>query len=138
VELDTAMTFVRSRDEGVLATHRPGGRPQMSNIYYAVSDGAIQISVTADRHKTRHMRRDPRASLHVTSPDFRSWAVLDCRVSLGPIAHEPGDSGISDLVSLYRLRKGEHPDWSEFEQAMITQRRLVVSLHPEHAYGQRI
>ena len=110
----------------------------MSNIYYAVSDGTIMISVTADRHKTRHMRRDPRASLHVTSSDFRSWAVLDCRVSLGPVAESPGDAGVSDLISLYRLRMGEHPDWSEFEGAMIDQRRLVASLHPEYAYGQRI
>lgn len=110
----------------------------MSNVYYAVSDGAIRISVTADRHKTRHMRRDPRASIHVTSADFRSWTVVDCEVDLGPIAESAGDDGIRELVALYRMRKGEHPDWSEFEQAMIDERRLVAVLHPVHAYGQRI
>lgn len=138
MEIATAMRFVQTRDEGVLATHRPGGRPQMSNIYYAVSDGAIRISVTADRHKTVNMRRDPRASLHVTSDDFRSWAVVDCEAELGPVAESPGDEGMRELVALYRLRKGEHPDWSEFEQAMIEQRRLVAALRPVHAYGQRI
>lgn len=31
---------------------------------------------------------------------------------------------------------GPHPDWDEFNQAMIDDRRLVVSIHPERAYGQ--
>ena len=33
-------------------------------------------------------------------------------------------------------RPGEHPDWAEFRQAMVDQRRLVATLTATHAYGQ--
>jgi PPOX class probable F420-dependent enzyme len=138
MEIAEVLPFLADHREAVLATHRTSGRPQLSNVFYGLADGVIRISVTADRFKTKNMRRDPRASLHVTSEDFWRWATVDCEVELGPVAEAPGDSGLTALIDLYRSLSGEHPDWNEFEQAMITERRLVAALHPTHTYGQRI
>jgi PPOX class probable F420-dependent enzyme len=138
MEIADVLPFLAEHRRGVLATHRAGGRPQLSNVNYGLSGGVIRVSITADRFKTKNMRRDPRASLHVTSEDFRRWAVVDCDVHLGATASAPGDAGVAALTDLYRSINGEHPDWSEFEQAMIADRRLVVSLHPTHTYGQRV
>jgi hypothetical protein len=38
-------------------------------------------------------------------------------------------------VQIYRAVSGEHPDWNEFRTAMVRDRRLVVTVRPEHAYG---
>jgi hypothetical protein len=38
-------------------------------------------------------------------------------------------------VALYRSMSGEHPDWDEYRRAMIKDERLVLTLHPERAYG---
>ena len=136
MDIAEVMPFVEQRHQGVLGTHRKNGRPQLSNIAYGVVDGRIGISLTTDRAKTANMRRDARASLHVTSDDFWSWVVLDCDVELGPVAQQPGDRANQELIALYRAVRGEHPDWDDFEAAMVRDRRLVASLTPTHAYGQ--
>jgi len=42
---------------------------------------------------------------------------------------------VDELVELYRSLSGEHPNWDEYRAAMVRDRRLVVRLHPERAYG---
>ena len=40
-----------------------------------------------------------------------------------------------ELVEYYRALSGEHPDWDDYRRAMVTDRRLIVRLRPERAYG---
>ena len=137
MDLTDALAFVRQHRQGVLATLRGNGRPQLSNIVYRVADdGTIQISVTADRAKTRNLVRDRRASLHVTSDDFWAYCVVDADVELLPAAAAPDDPTVDALVEWYRAMSGEHPDWDEYRQAMVDERRLLVLLTASHAYGQ--
>lgn len=136
MELDAALAFVRERRNGVLTTIRRDGRPQLSNIVYAVDDtGTIRISVTADRAKTRNLERDDRASLYVCRDDFWAYAVVDATASLAPVAAAPGDATVDELVELYRALSGEHPDWDDYRAAMVRDRRRVLRLTPTHAYG---
>jgi len=63
-----------AQNRGVLVTLRKDGWPQLSNVTYGW-DGetqTIRISTTDDRAKTANLRRDPRASFHVTTGDFWS------------------------------------------------------------------
>jgi PPOX class probable F420-dependent enzyme len=120
----------------VLATLKRDGRPQLSNIAYAVDDqGLVRVSVTDDRAKTANARRDPRASLYVTPEDFWSYVVLEGRAELSATAAAPGDATVDELVELYRALQGEHPDWDDYRRAMVADRRLVLRLRPERAYG---
>lgn len=136
MELSDALDYVRERSHGVLTTLKRDGRPQLSNIaYYVGDDGKIRISITADRAKTRNLERDPRASLHVTSDDFWSYCVVEADASLSPVAADPHDATADALVDYYRAVQGEHPDWEEYRQAMVTDQRLVLTLTPTHVYG---
>jgi hypothetical protein len=36
---------------------------------------------------------------------------------------------------MYRAAQGEHPDWDEFRQVMVADRRLVATLTVSVAYG---
>ena len=132
------LDFVARHRWGVLATIKRDGRPQLSNIGYGWdADGPrVRIPVTADRAKTRNLAADPRASLHVTSPDFWSWVVVEGTAELTPPAADPDDATVEELVGYYRAVSGEHPDWTEYRTAMVAERRLVVRLRPVHAYGQ--
>ena len=137
MELTDAFGFVRQHRQGVLATLKRDGRPQLSNIVYLVDDDhTILISVTADRAKARNLARDPRASLHVTAGDFWSYCVVDADVELLPTAAEPNDATVDALVDWYRAMSGEHPDWDEYRRAMVDEGRLLLRLTPTHAYGQ--
>jgi len=136
MELDAALAFVRSHHQGVLVTLKSSGRPQLSNIAYAVgADGVIRISVTADRAKTVNAQRDPRVSLHVTQQDFYAYAVIEGRAEVMPVTTEPGDATGQELADLYREVAGEHDDWDDYFAAMVRDRRLVLRIHPERAYG---
>jgi PPOX class probable F420-dependent enzyme len=95
----------------------------------------IQVSVTEPRAKTRNLRRDPRASLHVGSDDGWSYAVAEGTATLTPPAAAPGDDTVEELVGLYRNIAGEHPDWDDYRQAMVTDRRVVLTMPIAHLYG---
>lgn len=138
MDLDTALDFVRARSKGVLLTIRENGRPQASNIMFGVGDDDVaRISVTDSRAKTGNLQRDPRASLHVTTDDFWQYVVLEADAELTPLTTSPGDATGMELRELYRTIRGEdHPDWDEYDEAMVDQRRLVLRLHPTRAYGQ--
>lgn len=135
MDLPLALDFAGDRSRGVLMTVRSSGRPQASNIVYALDDGVIRISVTDDRAKTANLRRDPRASLHVTSDDFWQYVVLEADAELSAVAREPGDAVCLELRDYYRSVSGEHDDWDDYDAAMVREGRMVVRLRPTHAYG---
>jgi PPOX class probable F420-dependent enzyme len=136
MELSAALDFARDHRRGVLVTLKRDGRPQLSNVAYALgADGVARMSITEDRAKTKNLRRDPRASLHVTRDDFYAYAVLEGEVELSPVASAPDDATVDELVEQYKVIAGEHDDWDAFRAAMVADRRLVARLRPTHAYG---
>jgi PPOX class probable F420-dependent enzyme len=136
MELSDALDFLRRTHHGILITIKGDGRPQSSNVAYAVrDDDTIVISVTDGRAKTANLRRRPQASLHVNRDDFWAYAVVEADVELGPVAAAPDDDTVDRLVEYYRAVAGEHDDWDRYRRAMVDDRRLVLTLHPTHAYG---
>jgi len=136
MELSDALDFLRDKHHGVLITLKSDGRPQSSNIAYALGDdGVIRISVTDGRAKTANLRRDPRASLHVNRDDFWAYAVIEADVTPLPVAQFPDDATVDALVEYYRAVAGEHDDWDDYRRAMVADRRLILELRPTHAYG---
>ena len=116
----------------MLATIHRDGRPQLSNILYLLDDdGRIKISVTQTRIKTRNLRRDPRAALHVQGRDPYEYLVVDGSAKL-----VEGNGLGEKLRDYYRKARGEHPDWAEYDAAMVKEQRLLLSLSIDHAYGQ--
>jgi PPOX class probable F420-dependent enzyme len=136
MQIADALAFLRLHQNGVLATAKRDGRPQLSNITYSVADDeVVEISITADRAKFVNLSRVPQASLHVTRDDFWAYAVVEGDVELLPVAERPDDATVEALVALYRRVRGEHPDWDEYRAVMVKDRRTVVRLRPAHAYG---
>ena len=136
MDISTALDRVRTQHHGVLVTQKSDGRPQLSNIAYAVGDdGLIRISITSGRAKYKNLQRRPIATLHVTRSDFWAYVVIDADAELTPVATAPDDATVDELVALYQSVQGEHPDWDEFRQAMVDDQRVVLRLRPTHAYG---
>ena len=136
MELNEALDFARNHRQSVLITIRGNGRPQLSNVaHHVFDDGVIRISITADRAKYANLRREPWAALHVTSKDFGAYVVLEGDVDLAPVATRPDDATVEELIDYYRALMGEHPDWDDYRRAMVADRRTVVRLRPNRAYG---
>jgi PPOX class probable F420-dependent enzyme len=136
MELAWALDHVRGSRQGALVTIQADGRPQLTHISYALgADDVARISITDGRVKTRNLRRDPRALLHVAGDSFWDYVVLDGTVELSAVAQDPHDAAADELVDLYRTIGGEHPDWEEYRRAMVDDGRLVARFTASRAYG---
>jgi PPOX class probable F420-dependent enzyme len=136
MELSAALDFLRPRRQGIVTTIRRDGRPQLSNIaFHLGDDDVIRVSITDGRAKTKNLRRDPRVSLYSVRDDFYAYVVVDGTAELSAVAGAPDDAAVDELVELYRSLAGDHPDWDEYRRAMVADRRLVLRIHPERAYG---
>ncbi|MEU6275933.1 PPOX class F420-dependent oxidoreductase [Streptomyces populi] len=134
---DALLKLLSEHKGGVIVTLKRDGRPQLSNVshMYYPDEGIIRVSLTDDRAKTRNLRRDPRASYHVTSADRWAYTVVEGTAELTPVAKDPHDETVEELVRVYRDVLGEHPDWDDYRAAMVRDGRLVLRLHVERAYG---
>lgn len=134
---DKLLALIGGNSMGVLATIKQDGRPQLSNVSYYFDPRAVQIhvSITEPRAKTRNLRRDPRASVHVSSDDGWSYAVAEGDAILTPPAAAPDDDTVEGLIALYRNIAGEHPDWDDYRRAMVDDRRVLLTLPITHVYG---
>ncbi len=127
---DEALQFVRQHTRAVLATIRRDGRPQLSHVSYTLDDdNTIKISVTADRAKTRNLKRDPRATLSIITESWSQYLVVEgiCTV----IEDDP----LPILRRVYERIRGEpHPNWAEFDAAMLRDGRVVLSITVDRMY----
>jgi len=136
MELSKALEAARATNHSVFTTIRSNGLPQLSNVtHHTDADGIIRISTTANRAKYINLTRRPWAALKVDGPSFWSYAVLEGDVELSKIAAVADDQTVEELITLYRSLAGEHPDWDEYRAAMVIDRRVVIRLNPNRAYG---
>ncbi|WP_205473051.1 PPOX class F420-dependent oxidoreductase [Nocardioides sp. SYSU D00038] len=134
-----AVDLARRSHQGTLATIRRDGRPQLSSVLHVVDDhGTARVSTLPGRAKAANLRRSPWAALHVRGPDFWSYAVVEGPVELTePVTHRD-DAVMAELRDHYRAVQGEPEDWTAFEDLMLEERRIVVRLRVQHAYGFRL
>ncbi|WP_370942997.1 PPOX class F420-dependent oxidoreductase [Amycolatopsis sp. cg5] len=125
---------------GVLATIKRDGRPQLSPVlpFYDKENGVIHVSMREGLVKTVNLRRDPRATLEVTSPDGGSWATAEGTATLIGPGTDPHGPEVEALVDYYRTAAGEHPDWAEYRATMVADRRVLMTMTVDHVYGAKI
>jgi PPOX class probable F420-dependent enzyme len=134
---DKLLAVIADNSLGVLATIKRDGRPQLSHVTYHFDarNLVVEVSITEPRAKTRNLRRDPRASLLVSSDDGWSYAVAEGDAILTPPATSEHDETVEGLIALYRSIAGEHPDWEDYRRAMVTDRRVLLRMPVTHLYG---
>ena len=130
MEIQKAQEFLQGNHRGVLTTYRQDGRLQMSPILIGVNgDGVGIISSRETAYKVKNLRRDARASVCVfVDKFFGGWIQIDgtAEILSLPDAMEP-------LVDFYKRVVGEHPDWEEYRQAMVREKRVLIHITIDHA-----
>jgi PPOX class probable F420-dependent enzyme len=132
------VSLTAARNIGALATIKRDGRPQLSTVNFTLDPATTtaRMSVVDGGVKVDNLRRDPRASIFVGSPDGWTYAVVEGTVELSSAALAPDDETADELVEIFRAIRGEdHPGWDDFRAAMVAERRLVARLRVEHLYG---
>jgi len=134
---DRLLTVLADHTHGVVVALKRDGRPQLSNVSYTYDPQTrlIRVSIRDGLAKTANLRRDPRASLYVTSADFRSYVVAEGEASLSPVAAATDDPVVTELIDVYRRIAGEHPDWDDYRTAMVRDNRVVLTIPVTRVYG---
>jgi len=133
MDIDAAVSFMRTNHRAVLATYRRDGSAQLTPVAVGVVDGRPVVSSRETAFKTKHLSRDPRASLCVL-PDafYGDWVYVDATCE---VVHLP--EAMDLLVEYYRQVSGEHPDWDEYRTAMTRDQRVILRFTVEKAGPDR-
>ncbi len=134
ITLAEGLDFAAGVQLGTIITLRIDGRPQSSDVHHAVVDGTIVFSVRPDRAKVFNIERDARVVYHVSHEG--SYLSFDGTAVVSPIATETHGPAMDTLIDAFRaVAKKEHPDWDEFREAMVRERRRAITVTPASVVG---
>ncbi|MFD3652286.1 TIGR03618 family F420-dependent PPOX class oxidoreductase [Streptomyces sp. NPDC058620] len=128
--------LLREQQFGVLANVRSTGHPHLSTVLYHWDEEArvVRVSTTDERLKSRLVRRNSRAALHVQGPDVWSFAVAEGEAEVSETTTEPGDAIGRELLSL--TPGFEDPaDEAAFLEQLVAERRVVIRIRVSRLYG---
>lgn len=134
---DEALADLLGRQRfGTLATVKRSGHPHLTTMAYSWDPEArvLRFSTTADRVKVRHLRRNPRAALHVPGDDVWSFAVAEGESVVSESTTVPGDAIGRELLGM--IPKADRPeDEAAFLEELVAERRVVIRMQVDRLYG---
>jgi hypothetical protein len=139
-----ATAFLDVHRSAAMITLRRDGSPHAVRVGVAVVEGKVWSSATADRLRTGHLRRDPRATLFVFGSGHDALTLEGTvRILDGPDAPLLSWKLISVMQeSTIGARPagtltwfGKHLTKDQFVERMIEERRLVYEFDVTREYG---
>ena len=129
--------FVSENHLSTLSTFRRNGAIQLSLVLAGPYRDGIACSTPGDRAKYKNLLRDPRCSILVSKPDwFSGYVVIEGKAQIMDKDNTDPASLLSALRDVYRVTAdSEHPDWDEYDQAMVDEHRAVIIVNPKRVYG---
>ncbi|WP_436738115.1 PPOX class F420-dependent oxidoreductase [Streptomyces sp. BBFR102] len=113
-----------------VATIQPDGSPQLSPVWVKRDGNDVLFSTTADRRKTKNLRRDPRVTLQV-QPFDEPYTYAEIR-GRATVTEEGGQELIDELS-----RKYTGKPYAEFNPAAGQDAaRVVVRVTPDKVVGR--
>ncbi|MCT4356815.1 TIGR03618 family F420-dependent PPOX class oxidoreductase [Streptomyces sp. Je 1-79] len=123
---------------GTLATNKRSGHPHLTTMLYSWDPRArtVRFSTTADRVKLKHLRRDPRAAVHVQGGDVWSFAVAEGEAEVSEATTTPGDEVGRELLSMIpEPSRPRGPEEDAFLEQQVAEGRVVIRLKVNRLYG---
>ncbi|MFF9864837.1 PPOX class F420-dependent oxidoreductase [Streptomyces sp. NPDC013953] len=133
---DALSDLLSTQQFGTLATNKRSGHPHLTTMLYTwdPKERVVRFSTTADRVKVKHLRRDPRAALHVSGGDVWSFAVAEGEAEVSEATTTPGDAVGRELIGM--IPQAARPeDATAFLEQSVHERRVVVRLKVHRLYG---
>ena len=137
MDFNDVVPFFETHKRGVIATRRPNGATHSSIVVCGAYEGnAAFVSVYPRSQKIRNLRRDPNCTVLSVRDDWRGWASVEGQATLIDYHNTDAEEMRVLLRKVYMAcSHTEHPDWDEYDQAMIDQDAVIVLVKPERVYG---
>ena len=135
---DNIRDFISNNDKAVISTFRRSGAAQLSIVVVGNYGDGAAFTTTEDRAKLANLRRDPRCSLLVSQDSWWGFVVLEGAAHVMSADNTDPEELRQAFREVYRSISGEHPDWDEYDRAMVEDQRAVVVVVPERIYGTAV
>ena len=138
MEFQDYASFVGNNHRGVITTYRRNGAGHSSIVVCGAYQGkAAYVIVRGNSVKTANLRRDSRCTVTAVSDDWRSCVSVEGTADLMDYRNTDAETMRVELREVYRAcsAHGDHPDWEEYDRAMVQQDAVIVLVSPERVYG---
>lgn len=137
MEFEDARPFMERNHRGVITTYRATGGMHNSLVSSGAYKGnAAFVIVYPKAIKTSNLKRDPRCTVMTVDTEWRRHTVVEGQAQLFHGGNTDAEELRILLRKVYRVcGDKDHPDWGEFDRAMVEQEAVVVLVKPERVYG---
>ncbi len=137
MNFEDVRTFFETHHRGVIATQRPNGAAHSSIVVCGAYEGnAAFVSVYPRSQKIRNLRRNPNCTVLAVRDDWREWVSVEGKATLYDYANTDAEELRLMLRKVYMACSDtEHPDWDEYDAAMVRQEAVIVLVAPLRVYG---
>ena len=137
MDFEEARPFLEANHRGVISTIQPNGAIQNSIVVCGAYKGnAAFVSVHGKSAKVRNLRRNPHCTVLTVTTDWRSCVAVEGQARLSDYRNTDREEMRVLLREVFRAcGDKDHPDWEEYDRAMVEQDGVVVLVPPERVYG---
>jgi PPOX class probable F420-dependent enzyme len=138
MDFEEVRPFLESNHWGVVTTFQSNGAAHSSIVVCgAYQDHAAFVAVRGGSAKVRNLRRDARCTVLAVTKDWHSWVAVEGEAKLHDGANTDAGKLRQLLRDVYRAcGDQDHPDWEEFDRAMVAQEAVAVLVRPQRVFGQ--
>ena len=137
MNFEEARPFMEKNHRGVITTYQRNGAMHNSIVVCGAYQGnAAFVIVYGNSAKTHNLRRDPRCTVMAVDNDWRNHVVVEGQAQLQDYRNTPAEEYRVLLREVFRAcGDKDHPDWEEYDRAMVQQDAVLVLVKPERVYG---
>ena len=138
MELEEARPFMESNHQGVINTYQRNGAIHASIVVCGAYQGnAAFVAVRGNSRKVHNLRRNPHCTVLSVTPDWRNYVAVEGQAQLKDLRNTDPEELRVLLREVYMAcGDKEHPDWEEYDRAMVEQDAVIVFVPPERVYGR--
>ena len=138
MEFEDARPHFENNHRGVITTFQSNGAGHSSIVVCGAYQGnAAFVIVYGSSAKARNLRRNPRCTVMSVSGDWRTCAIVEGQATLMDYRNTDPEKMRVELREVFRAcGDNDHPDWEEYDQAMVKQDAVIVLVKPERVYAK--
>ena len=138
MEFTEIKPFLAENHRAVVQTMQPNGAVQASVVVCgAMGEQLVLASVYPRSRKVRNLRRNPQITVLAVTADWRRYLVVEGQAELRAADNSDAEELRLLLRDIFRACSGqEHPDWEEYDRAMVAQEGVGILVTPQRVYGK--
>ena len=138
MDFEDIRPFLEENHRAVVQTIQPNGAVQASVVVCGAYQGHLALaSVYPKSRKVRNLRRNPQCTVLAVTADWRRYVVVEGQAQLLAADNTGAEELRLILREIFQACSGqEHPDWEEYDRAMVAQDAVGILVTPQRIYGK--